>query len=154
MDTLKMDIKDLRDKNASGTLNKTQQHKQFSVLASPRPFSYFSAVLHIRTSICTTAVHLAPARCHSDVSHMPTRIPTCPLAFPLRAHCFLHDRLLFPACPFATLRACRFPHTCSLPRASSPTSRFLLCLASLHFAWLGFAERGAKRDKTGYCWDQ
>jgi hypothetical protein len=56
---------------------------------------------HLHTSICTTG-----ARCHSDVSRMPACIPACPrpLAFPLHARCFPHDRSLH-------MPARRFPHT-------------------------------------------
>ncbi|KAJ7881852.1 hypothetical protein B0H13DRAFT_2344960 [Mycena leptocephala] len=134
---------------------------EFSVLAPPLPFSYFSAVLHLRTSICTTG-----ARRHSDVSRMPAQFPARPLASLLRAGCFPphcahplavshttahcarpfiarpltaharspHARSLFPARPFAVFRAS------PPPRASTSTSRFLLRLA-------GKAEPGAERDK-------
>ncbi|KAJ7913315.1 hypothetical protein B0H13DRAFT_2326442 [Mycena leptocephala] len=120
---------------------------------------------------------------------MPARFLHCALAFiAARSHCplavshtrdccFVHVRLLFPARPIAVsprsldafrLRARRLPHTCSLPRASSSASRFLLCLAlPLRFALpsassstsrsplpclaplrlAGKAEPGAKHDK-------
>jgi hypothetical protein len=89
---------------------------EFSVLASPRPFSYFSTALHLRTSICTTG-----ARCHSDVSPTPTPFPPparCshdysisarPLAFPLRARCFPHAHTISL---FARLLDFRMPARC------------------------------------------
>ncbi|KAJ7789555.1 hypothetical protein B0H13DRAFT_2394802 [Mycena leptocephala] len=137
-----MDVKDLQDKNTSRTLNKTQSvgkgvtgksvppyetaqcsaRTEFSVLASPRPFSCFSATLHLRTSICTTGA--------LDVSHMPARFAR-PLTvrmttqFPLHARCFPHARSMFPARPLA------FPHAHSLFPACSRPLAFPLRARSL-----------------------
>jgi hypothetical protein len=117
---------------------------EFPVLASPRPFSCFYAVLHCHTSICTRGLldfrRTMHARSHfHHAIHARSLFLTRPRLLAVRTP--MPARISAACSPFPAPSAARspfpgFPHAharshfcCALAVSHTPVSRFLLRLA-------------------------